>query len=78
MKEQRETVLEVSNMTCGACARHVREALLEVEGVSDVDVRLGARQARVLHDPATAPEERLVEALGGAGYPSSPSPSQGG
>ncbi len=56
-------------MTCGNCARHVREALLAVAGVISVDVQLETTSAIVgcttdLLDPAAS----LIAALHAAGY----------
>ena len=41
------THLLISGMTCSNCARHVREALESVPGVSNVDVSLDNSEAAV-------------------------------
>ncbi len=61
-------VLDVKGMTCGACERHVGEALATVPGVAEVTVdRVRGTATVTIGDqvPATA---ALVEALAAAGY----------
>ena len=60
------TILKIGGMTCQNCARHVREALLNVPGVELVDVTLDPGQARVESDGAEL--KALVEAVERAGY----------
>lgn len=68
MDEQRETILDVTGMTCRSCVGHVNDALREIGGVSEVDVRLREGKVLVRHDADTAPVPRLIEALAEAGY----------
>lgn len=69
MAQEIETVLSVEGMTCGSCVRHVEHALEDLDGVSQVEVRLREGKVRVRHDNS-APTEILVDALKDAGYPS--------
>ncbi|MFZ5477857.1 MAG: heavy-metal-associated domain-containing protein [Myxococcota bacterium] len=69
MESDNETLLDVQGMTCGSCVRHVRSALLVLDGVEAVDVKLTEGRVRVRHDADDAPVARLVEALAEAGYP---------
>lgn len=62
-----ETLLKVDGMTCRSCVNHVGEALREVAGVAEVDVRLRAGQVLVAHDPGTS-VDALIAALQAAGY----------
>lgn len=73
---QTKTLLKVDGMSCGSCVHHVSEALKEVEGVSNVDVRLRQGEALVEHTADTAIES-LVKALAEAGYESAPSVREG-
>lgn len=68
----RETVLNVEGMTCANCVRHVDEALRELAGVDEVDVRLSEGRAIVRHDPDRAPITALVDAVREAGYEAAP------
>lgn len=58
--------LQVQGMTCGACVRHVSQALNTIAGVNAVDVDLQSGRVRVEGDPDHA---TLVTALNDAGYP---------
>jgi len=67
-----QTILAVQGMSCPSCVRHVDEALKELDGVSEVEVRLREGKVLVRHDPSNAPVSSLVDALRDAGYESSP------
>lgn len=60
------TVLKITGMTCGNCARHVREALAAVPGVTAVAVDLAAGQATITH--GTVDAAALRAAIIDAGY----------
>lgn len=64
------TTLEVTGMSCAACARRVEAALRKVPGVTEVAVDLLAGRARVVHDAGVATADRLVQSVVTAGYPS--------
>lgn len=59
--------LRVDGMTCGNCARHVREGLAKVPGVTAVEVNLEGHAAQVTHD-GTVNAAALVAAVEEAGY----------
>ncbi|MCQ4347465.1 cation transporter [Pseudomonas stutzeri] len=58
--------LNVQDMSCGACVRHVTEALSPLAGVESVEVDLQAGRVRVGGQPDSA---ALLAALDDAGYP---------
>lgn len=64
-------VLEISGMTCDACARHLSEALQRVPGVDAADVSYPQRTARV-QGPATLDLAGLATAVRAAGYEVTP------
>ncbi len=64
----KETILDVSGMSCSSCVRHVEGALKKLDGVTEVEVTVG--RARVRHDPERASVERMIEAIDDAGYDS--------
>lgn len=68
MSAENETLLAVEGMTCHSCVARVRRALMDLEGVETVDVRLPERKVRVRHDADAAPIPQLVEVLAEAGY----------
>lgn len=67
MTIENRTLLRVQGMTCGACVRHVREALGDVSGVRGVEVDLRGGTASVLHDGSASPQA-LAEVVRRAGY----------
>ncbi len=73
MSTQNDTTLAVEGMTCHSCVAHVRRALLDLDGVELVDVKLKEGKVLVRHDAGAAPIPQLVEALAEAGYPATAS-----
>lgn len=67
-----EIVLNVVGMTCPSCVWHVNAALVEVDGVTKVEVRVRDGKVVVQCDPAVTKVDALVEALRQAGYESTP------
>jgi mercuric reductase len=60
-------VLDITGMTCDACAGHVKKALLSVPGVQAAEVSYPQRTARV-SGPAPVDPGRLAAAVRAAGY----------
>jgi len=60
--------LEVQGMSCGACVKHVTQALQTLAGVSAVDVDLQSGHVRVTGELAQGGDSLLL-ALTAAGYP---------
>lgn len=58
--------LNVQNMTCGGCARHVTKALQTLDAHAKVEVDLAAKKVRV---ESSADAQALAAAVNGAGYP---------
>jgi len=58
--------LQVQGMTCGACVRHVTQALNSIAGVDAIDVDLQSGLVRV---EGGADSTALLAALNDAGYP---------
>jgi len=61
--------LNISNMTCGNCVKHVERALRALDGVQNVEVDLSTGKAFVRGDFIQGAEV-MVLALQEAGYPS--------
>lgn len=62
-----ETQLNVKGMSCASCIRHVSQALNDIDGVAQVDVRL--REGRVLvQHAAELDTATLCSAVEAAGY----------
>jgi copper chaperone CopZ len=61
-------VISVEGMACIACAASVKRALKAIDGVSEVEVNLEQRVARVTYAPAKVAPDRFVAAIKKLGY----------
>lgn len=62
----REVTLRIDNMHCGACVKHVSQALEKLGGVQLGEVRVGAARVQA---PDDLPDAALISAVEKAGYP---------
>ncbi len=58
----------VKGMTCGNCAKHVEKALINLPGISGVQVDLDQNRVLLDYDPNLLNQEILVSAVSQAGY----------
>jgi copper chaperone len=65
-----DTTLDVAGMTCMSSIRHVNDALRDLDGVDQVEVKLREGTVIVRHDAAQTSIASLIEALHDAGYES--------
>ncbi|MBT2699277.1 copper chaperone CopZ [Neobacillus sp. C211] len=63
-----KTTLQVTGMTCGHCEKAVKTALLNLEGVTEVNVSLKDGKVMVGHDLSKASVGKLKEAVEDQGY----------
>jgi copper chaperone len=63
-----KTTLQVTGMTCGHCEKAVKTALLNLDGVMEVNVLLKDGKVDVSHDPSKASISKLKEAVEDQGY----------
>lgn len=66
--EMKTTVLTIEGMHCDGCAHTIEALLARVPGVHKADASFDERQARILHDPDSAPEPDLVAAIAKGGF----------
>jgi Cu+-exporting ATPase len=64
--------LQLSGMSCAACARTVETAIQKVAGVRSVSVNFGAEQAIVDYDADHTTQQDIQKAVAAAGYQASP------
>jgi copper chaperone len=57
----------VEGMSCGHCVKHVKEALSELNGVTNVEVDLASKSA-VLEASVDVDDEKIRFAVDDAGY----------
>ena len=62
------TIFEIEGMNCDACANTIKSLVEKEPGVRMASVSFGDGQARVLYDPQSVAEERLVEAIQKPGF----------
>ena len=67
-----DSTLQLSGMTCAACAGIIEQALMDVEGVTDARVSAAGQRAAVRWDPQRTRASRLVWAVRAAGYDAAP------
>lgn len=66
--ETAEVTIPVSGLTCASCIGHVRQALEEQPGVTEANVNLVTREAKVSFNPGDTSVETLVDAIRNRGY----------
>ncbi len=66
--------LDLQNMTCALCQYTIKKALLNVEGVTSVNVDVNSKSAVIRFDPQRTDVDALIKATGNAGYPSTVHP----
>lgn len=63
-----QTTLQITGMTCSACAARIEKGLSRMEGVSRANVNLALEQATVGFDPAVAGLPQIEEKIRSLGY----------
>ncbi|NHN33392.1 heavy metal translocating P-type ATPase [Paenibacillus agricola] len=66
--EQQQTTLQITGMTCAACANRIEKGLNKLEGVSKANVNFAMEQASVTFDPAKANLEQMEQKIEALGY----------
>ena len=60
--------LKVGGMTCATCVKTIENALKKLDGISSVNVNLGAEKAYVTYNPRATTVNEMKEAIEKAGY----------
>ncbi|MEC1731904.1 copper-exporting P-type ATPase CopA [Bacillus mojavensis] len=68
MSEQKEIAMQVSGMTCAACAARIEKGLKRMPGVTDANVNLATETSNVTYDPAETGTEEIQEKIEKLGY----------
>jgi len=63
-----QTTLQITGMTCAACANRIEKGLNKLEGVSSANVNFALEKASVTFDPGQINIGRLEEAITKLGY----------
>ena len=59
---------KVEGMSCSHCEKAVKNALNELNGVSNIEVDLNGKTVTVQYDIDVVAEKKLIEAIEEAGY----------
>ncbi|WP_405106427.1 heavy metal translocating P-type ATPase [Paenibacillus sp. FSL K6-1217] len=65
---QQQATLQITGMTCSACATRIEKGLSRMEGVSRANVNLALEQATVGFDPAAMDVPQIEEKIRSLGY----------
>ncbi len=63
-----KTTVQISGMTCAACAKRIEKALGKLEGVSQASVNFATEKLSVEYDNQKAPLNKIKETIEKAGY----------
>lgn len=63
-----QTTLQITGMTCSACAARIEKGLSRMDGVARANVNLALEQATVGYDPAVADMPQIEEKIRSLGY----------
>ena len=61
-------IFRIEGMSCDACANTIKNIVQREPGVRLATVSFNERQARILYDPRSVHEDRLVEAIQQPGF----------
>ncbi len=64
----RTVILPVEGMSCGSCVASVKRTVKALDGVTEVDVSLETRQARVHYQEGKVTPDRIAAAIRELGY----------
>ncbi|KAF1678394.1 copper-exporting P-type ATPase CopA [Bacillus sp. SKDU12] len=68
MSEQKEIAMQISGMTCAACATRIEKGLKRLPGVTDANVNLAMETSNVTYDPAETGAEAIQGKIEKLGY----------
>ncbi|MES5939924.1 MULTISPECIES: heavy metal translocating P-type ATPase [unclassified Bacillus cereus group] len=68
MNERKEANLQISGMTCAACANRVEKGLKKVEGVHDANVNFALEKTKIMYDPQKTNPQQFKEKVESLGY----------
>lgn len=64
----KQSTLQITGMTCAACANRIEKGLNKMEGVSSANVNFALEKANVTYDPAKVDRKNLEETIKKLGY----------
>lgn len=68
MNEKKEANLQISGMTCAACANRIEKGLKKVEGVHEANVNFALEKTKIMYDPTKTNLQQFKEKVESLGY----------
>lgn len=68
MEATKQTSLQITGMTCAACANRIEKGLNKLEGVSEANVNFAIERATVTYDPSVTDVAKMEEKIQKLGY----------
>ncbi|GGG17479.1 heavy metal translocating P-type ATPase [Paenibacillus aceti] len=68
MEATKQTSLQITGMTCAACANRIEKGLNKLEGVSEANVNFAIERATVIYDPSVTDVAKMEEKIQKLGY----------
>ncbi len=66
--KQQQTTLQITGMTCAACANRIEKGLSKLEGVSQATVNFALEQAAITFDPSKTDPSQMEQKIQALGY----------
>ncbi|PAD77353.1 heavy metal translocating P-type ATPase [Paenibacillus campinasensis] len=67
-KDYKKTSLQLTGMTCAACANRIEKGLSRMEGVQEASVNFALEKAAVVYDPGVVTVQQMEEKIEKLGY----------
>ncbi|MCJ8012011.1 heavy metal translocating P-type ATPase [Paenibacillus sp. KQZ6P-2] len=67
-ENEKQATLQITGMTCAACATRIEKGLSRMEGISRANVNLALEQATVTYDPKQSDLRKMEEKIESLGY----------
>lgn len=66
--EQEQTTLQITGMTCAACANRIEKGLKKIEGVTEANVNFALEKASVIYNPDQVNIQAMEQKIKDLGY----------
>lgn len=67
-EQQKETTLQISGMTCAACANRIEKGLKKIEGVQDANVNFALERSTIIYNPSKTTTQDFEQKIQKLGY----------
>jgi len=67
-KEMKQAQIQITGMTCAACANRIEKSLSKLEGVAEANVNFALEKATVVYDPSKVDLSKMEQSIEKLGY----------